>query len=222
MYGKTAYVESLAEFNVLLPVNLLVALYDDDVSWPTTILTGLRLAIVYALAFSVYYALKVPIIVLAVLFVVCTFCFYLMPNRAGNQSSRPYYLLCTIMPTNYVLNSIAVRSNTIAHVYAVCQTIVRAMLIFIIVIEAYVYEDYGNAWSCYRDDPIKEYTLGPCPLYTHDYIHDWPCTDNFVNNTACLGTQSPAWMKSHWSRHGAIVGTTVLYTQHALSAVILD
>jgi len=206
----------------VLPVNLLIALYDDDVSWPYTVLTGVRLAIVYALAFSVYYALKVPSIVLASCFGVCTLCFYLMSNRRGTLSSVPYYRLCAIMPTNYVLNSIAIRSNTIAHVYALCQTVVRAVLISIIVVEAYVYKDYGNAWSCYKKVSIKDYTLGPCPLYTHDYIHDWPCTDNFISNPPCSGKQNPAWEQSHWSRHGAIVLTTVLYTQHVLAAIILD
>jgi len=212
-------IEALAEFNVVLPINLLVALYHHEHSWLVVVLSALRLMCVYTSALLLYFEHVRTGFIVAAAALGLTLCFGALPAHS-TKHQRLYHIVCAVMPTNYILNTCAARTTQFKSVYATIQIVIRASLIGIIIVESYVYKDYGNAWSCYQNKKINAYNLGPCPLYTHDYQHDWACVNNQVSNLPCLGRQSTSWVKSHWSRHGACIGTALLLAQHGVTAVI--
>ena len=132
------------------------------------------------------------------------------------------YFACTLGPINYLSNIIADRHTTLSARLAIVQTIARSGLIILVIGMYFANEPYHNAWSCYGPNghaAIKDFTKGPCPLYTRDYMHSWACVNN--NNIPCRGLQYQKYKGTHLITHMATIMTAALYGQHVANLVIV-
>jgi len=216
---NTQLVEVLAEFNLVFPINLGVALYDKRMLRGQATLTAVRHAFFYTGYLAFVYKFYV-------VFAVMTTCLALSmaitllqePIPLKRRATTLYFIACAIMPLNYVLNILATRRTPFALYFAIAQSIIRAAFIVIIIVLLLIYPDYANAWSCYQDKPITEYTNGLCPLYDNNW-QSWACTDNQVNNNPCLGIQDPSF-DSHVLMHVSLVISSILYGQHFVTVLV--
>jgi hypothetical protein len=130
-----------------------------------------------------------------------------------------WFYIVNLMPLNFVFNIIADRSTTLQSVYAIFQSVLRAMLLTVAVTLATVYSTYRDAWSCYMHKAIKDYTSGYCPAYTHAYYpHNLACRDNpQADNLACFGGELPAWKNTHVVVHICSNLIAALYAQHLVT-----
>lgn len=147
-----------------------------------------------------------------------------LTTQSGNKPSTVvgeiYAIVAGLLPINYVLNLSANRNKLPRQIFAVIVTLVRLILGSILILGRLIWTDYANAWSCYEDKKMKEYTEGICPLYDGDFLHSKACTNSDPNNFPCLGVQDPDWGNSHVVMHMCTIISAFMYGQHFATTVL--
>ena len=127
-------------------------------------------------------------------------------------------------PTNFVFDTTSDVSGPVQRYTHYLQVATRSAVALVLVVIEVSWGPYKRAWSCYKHGtPLKSYTYGYCPQYTHDWEDSWACAhEGLAGATAACRDmpESKAWSVRPPAWHVAVVMAALLYGFHAAGTLL--